>query len=326
MGVSAHQRDQYAEAMGRVIDQAVKAADHASEAAGAFVTQAYSDIAHQLAQTPAGLWTRQGLGKIEAALGEVVDQMGLDLTGPAAQGIVNGARLGEQSVVGLLGPDGVAIASYRVLSEWPAISPALVNVLADFSADLIQQLEKDVRDEIAGYVSRSIVTGRSQIETIQEIEQTIIGAGGTQLRFGSFFERAITQYQTESLRAFSLTQEVRGTQLAAAFPGTRKWWDQTPRKSSRKSHAACEDRTKANPIPFEELYEVGNVRLKMPRDPGGEGSDDDLAAETINCACSHRFVLPTGGGGPLPVDESIGADAVSDLRSDVTSLANEVLS
>lgn len=323
MPVAAYQRDAYAEAMGRAIDAAVKASDHGVEGAARIVTRAYEDLAHQIAQTSPSLWTRQGLAAIQSTLAETVAQMGDDLASLMGEGIVAGVRGADAAVLGSLGPDGVGVVDLRVLAKWPAIPSQLVNVAANFAADLITEVEKDTRDEIAGFVRNSIFTGKSQIATMQQVVGALEGGAGTPLQFGNLLNRAEVIYRTESLRVFSLATEVRGAQLAEAFPGTLKWWDSTGDSRTRDSHLECEERTKDAPIPFEALFKVGKVRLRFPRDPGGEGDERELAAETIQCRCGCRFVLPTDRGeAPAP---DLYRDVASDLTDDLVELRGVVL-
>ena len=323
MPVPAYQRDAYAEAMGRAVDAAIKASDHGVEGATRIVTRAYEDLAHQIAQTPPSLWTKQGLSRIQAALVETVSQMGDDLAGLVGEGLATAVRGADAAVLGSLGPEGVGVVDYRVLAKWPTIPPQLINVAASFAADLVTEVEKETRDEIAGFVRNSIFTGRSQIATMQQVVGALEGGAGTPLQFGNLLNRAEVIYRTESLRVFSLATEVRGAQLAEAFPGTSKWWDSTGDSRTRDTHLECEERTKAEPIPFEALFKVGKVRLRFPRDPGGEGDERELAAETIQCRCGCRFVLPTDSAAATAPD--LYRDVSSSLTDDLVELRGVVL-
>ena len=323
MPVPAYQRDAYAEAMGRAVDAAVKASDHGVEGAARIVTRAYEDLAHQIAQTPPNLWTKQGLAKIQAALVETVSQMGEDLASLMGEGLASAVRGADAAVLGSLGPDGAGVVDHRVLAMWPSIPPQLINVAANFAADLVTEVEKETRDEIAGFVRNAIFTGRSQIATMQQVVGVLEGGGGTPLQFGNLLNRSEVIYRTESLRVFSLATEVRGAQLAEAFPGTRKWWDSTGDARTRDTHLECEERTKGDPIPFEDLFRVGKVRLRFPRDPGGEGDERELAAETIQCRCGCRFVLPTDSAAATAPD--LYRDVASSLTDDLVELRGVVL-
>lgn len=323
MPVAAYQRDAYVEAMGRAVDAAVKASDHGVEGATRIVTRAYEDLAQQIARTPPNLWTRQGLATIQATLIETVSQMGDDLASLMGDGIVAGVRGADSAVLGSLGPDGVGVVDVRVLAKWPAIPPHLINVAANFAADLITEVEKDTRDEVVGFVRNAIFSGRGQIATMQQVVGALEGGAGTPLQFGNLLNRAEVIYRTESLRVFSLATEVRGAQLAEAFPGTLKWWDATGDSRTRDTHAECEDRTKAAPIPFEALFKVGKVRLRFPRDPGGEGDERELAAETIQCRCGCRFVLQTDSATATSPD--LYVDVASSLADDLVELQGVVL-
>lgn len=323
MPVPAYQRDAYAEAMGRAIDAAIKASDHGVDGAARVVTRAYEDLAHQIAQTPPTLWTKQGLSRIQATLVETVSQMGDDLADLVGKGIASAVRGADSAVLGSLGPEGAGVVDYRVLAKWPAIPPQLINVAAKFAADLITEVEKGTRDEISGFVRNAIFTGRGQIATMQQIVSALEGGAGTPLQFGNLLNRAEVIYRTESLRVFSLATEVRGAQLAEAFPGTSKWWDSTGDSRTRDTHLECEARTKDSPIPFEALFRVGKVRLRFPRDPGGEGDERDLASETILCRCGCRFVLPTDRAEATEPD--LYRDVASSLADDLVELRGVVL-
>jgi hypothetical protein len=203
--------------------------------------------------------------------------------------------------------------------QFEAIPASLLNVASGFASDLITELQKDARDIISRYAARSLITGKTQIQVMQEIAATISGHGGTALQFGTIFNRAEVIYRTEVPRVLMMSSRVRGVQLNEMFPGTRRWWESSHRpKTAREDHAKMEDRTKARPIAMDAWYEFGDYALMYPLDPNGRGSERALAGGTICCGCGERYVLPAGKS---PGDPGDVGDATDAVVADVQALA-----
>lgn len=100
--------------------------------------------------------------------------------------------------------------------------------------------------------------------------------------FGTAFVRAETIIRTETNRTFSLASWRRMQEAGASARGYRisKYWLTAEDARVRPTHAqAGEEYSAANPIPFDEDFEVGGEPMRFPLDPQAS------ADEVVNCRC-----------------------------------------
>lgn len=317
MPVSPAQRDRYAEQMSRLITEAVGKANRAADGVPALVSDALKEINARIAAIPADNWTKtQALPVIRAELKRASDEMGRALLDDVVDGMRDAFIAGSNAVLDPLVSNGIISSVGR--EGFASIPASLLNVASGFASDLITEVSRDARDIIAGYARRSLLTGKTQIQVMQEIAATINGYGGTALQFGTVFNRSEVIYRTEVPRLLMMSSRVRGVQLDETFPGTTRWWEWSG--VGREDHSEMEDRTKAEPIAMEDWYEFDGYALMYPLDPNGRGSEQKLAGGTIQCSCSERYVLPVTSDRPRePGDVE---DATEAVIEDVQALAD----
>lgn len=318
MPVSPHQRDAYAAQMSAMIDRARALNDRAADGVPKIVNDALREINQRIASLPPSQWTvTTGLPTIKAEVTRAARSMGVAIQDELIDGLRRSAAAGSAAVLDPLVSQGIIGASAR--ESFAVIPSSLLNVASGFASDLITELAGDARDTIAGYVRRAILTGKTQLQVMQDIQRTIEASGGSALQFGSIFNRAEVIYRTETSRMLSMSTRVRGTQLNEMFPGMRKRWIKSAKSPGREDHAEMEARTKARPLGMDDWYEFDGYALMYPVDPNGKGSERALAAGTINCACDEIYEPPSNAGKPRdPGDVDDATDAVVD---DVRALA-----
>lgn len=318
MPVSPHQRDAYASQMSAMIQRARDLNDRAAEGVPALVSDALKEINNRIASLPPSQWTVQtGLPTIRAEVARAAKEMGVAVYDEVVGGLASAAKAGSAAVLDPLVGQGIIAGAQR--EAFAVIPASLLNVASGFASDLITELQRDARDTIAGYVRRSIITGKSQIQVMQDIAQAIDYGGGSALQFGSIFNRAEVIYRTETSRMLSMSTRVRGTQLDEMFPGMRKRWLKSAKRPGREDHEAMEERTKRAPLLMDEWYEFGEYALMYPVDPNGRGSERALAAGSIGCGCDEVYEPPVGGAKPR--DPGDVDDATSAVIDDVQALA-----
>jgi len=187
-------------------------------------------------------------------------------------------------------------------------SPAQVNTLLDFSADLIQSIGNDMRSGINRQLQLAILGERGPVDAMKAVTQVL----GIDARYGVWKKRrdpargiaarAETIVRTEMNRIYNVSHQAQQTAMAETTPGLLKRWIATPDARTRPSHLAAHRRYMDEPIPVDEPFRVGGWDLMYPGDPGGP------AAETINCRCRSITIHPLVGNVSLGTDDRIRAE------------------
>lgn len=100
------------------------------------------------------------------------------------------------------------------------------------------------------------------------------------------FERARVVARTENHYASNFGQH---KAAEASKIKLARLWIATHDKRVRTSHIAAEMESGQSPVGLQDLFKVGNAKLKYPGDQQGHGSKSDVAKETIQCRCFLAF-------------------------------------
>lgn len=195
-------------------------------------------------------------------------------------GLTQSARLGALSVVEPLQAAGVGVGFFQP-------TPAQLNTVLDFSADLIRGITGEMRQAINGTIRRSALGEQSTISAMQEINRRL---GVTEPDTGIAYrgERII---RTELGRVYNLSNHSQQQVTAQQVDGLQKQWLATGDARTRIEHLAAHGQL----VPVDQPFMVGREQLMYPLDPAGS------AWNTINCRCRSVTVHPEIGpiGGPL---------------------------
>lgn len=308
MPVTAADRAAYASAMEALVARAFELREEGAGEALALFVDLMADIEARIADMDPARWTAGFLREIQAELQDLVESWSVVYFEHAFDGLAEAFDLAAVGSVAPLAELGIITA--EIAATMPAVDSILLNVASEFSADLIQNLEQDTKDAISGFVRRSILTGRTQLDTQRDIQRILEGVDADTFEFGSLARRAEVIYDTEVGRLFGMTDEVRSRHVEEMLPGTRKWWDASGDERTRPEHAALEAETKSAPIlvaePFVIVTKHGTVTLMYPVDPGAQGPDRAVKGQTIGCRCRRRTVLPVTRREPRPVTSLFG--------------------
>jgi hypothetical protein len=199
------------------------------------------------------------------------------------------------------------LAALGLSGQFNTISPALLNISLDFSAELVKNIGDDMRREI-NRALRLAVLGQENPVLAMERVTNILGAKAEDGIWGTrnrpevvrgVAARAEAIVRTEMTRMHNLGHDSQQRVLARNVPGLTKRWQATGDRRTRRSHLAAHRRTFNEPIPIDALFKVGNAKLRFPGDPRGP------AKETIYCRCRVLTVHPEVGVIETPGDEAI---------------------
>ena len=161
------------------------------------------------------------------------------------------------------------------------VSPELLSIANEFSADLIGLSSGGLTSKILNDLNRElalgVLGGRTMSQVISKI-RTLLGPGK------QFRHRAAQIVRTDGLRMFSMANQAALERTSEVVPELRKAWIWS--RISRADHAqAEEDFGEDKPIPGSGPFIVAGEALMFPRDPNGSPWN------TINCGCFHAGVL-----------------------------------
>lgn len=202
--------------------------------------------------------------------------------------------LGGESVTAPLVAAGVGGVLLRPLS------PAQLNTLLGFSADLVRGLSADMLQKINAQIRLVALGGKSSFEAMKEIA-TILGTGGKEV-VGGVSARAERIIRTELGRVQNISAHSQQLALAEQMPDIRKRWIATGDGRTRQSHLQVHTDTRENPLPVDQPYNVGGHSMMYPLDPAGP------ASETVLCRCREITVHSDIGNITLPLDSRIDGE------------------
>lgn len=173
---------------------------------------------------------------------------------------------------------------------------AQVNILVDFSADLIRGITAEALAKINRELRLAGLGHRNPYETMQAITQ-ILGLKGRALTGVAYRAEMITR--TESLRAYNMANQAQIGRIAGTLPETRKRWIHSGKPKPRIDHIMMHERTYREPIPWDQPYVFSDgSQLMQPHDPAGP------AHQVINCGCTQCPVVADFGVIGSPLDEA----------------------
>jgi len=327
MAVTAAQLEAFAAAAEANIANAVALGSQASTSAASLMNQSILDLTARMRALPPEQWTFSALGELRAQVAATAEEMGAALNAQARRALREFADLGTTGTMGAAIESGVL--SSEIATGFAVIEPAMVNILSGLTTPLIDGITAGVQAQIEQAISTGILTGGGQLETMAAIDRALFSGN-----VGSWVTRSETIFRTETLRAYSLTQDVRNQQLERTFPGSDKKWLTTLDGRERESHRRMHNKV----IKFNERFVIqpgtsksgktvkgGPARLKYPRDPTGLGSPRAVARETIMCRCAHIMMLKRGATARRGTARSVGAE-VRTIRTDVEDFTDAILS
>jgi len=218
-----------------------------------------------------------------------------------ARALANGSTrqafaLGERSVIEPLQDANIGVAFFRP-------SEAQVNILSQFSADLISGVTEDMRRKINTSIRMNALAGNSSLDAMRDITKLLFqttrppSPRTRQPTKGVAYE-AERILRTETNRTYNLASFAQQEQLAQDIPGLQKQWMATADNRTRLTHLEAHGKV----VGIDEPFRLNGAELMYPGDPKGGPS------ETINCRCRSITVIPEIGPVATPLDEKIEAE------------------
>ncbi|MCP5018901.1 MAG: hypothetical protein GY938_27035 [Ketobacter sp.] len=195
--------------------------------------------------------------------------------------------LGGASVI-----DTATAAGIRGLFFKP--TPSQVNILVDFSADLITNITQDMLKSINSSLTRGVLGQKNTLDVMKEITDILGTRAGKDLVKG-VAGRAEKIYRTELGRVFELSAESQRQIAKELEPDLQKGWVATGDSRTRETHLAAHGQI----VGVDDAFVVGGEELHHPKDPGGS------AKNTIYCRCTTVTIWPEIGVIETPQDRRI---------------------
>jgi hypothetical protein len=242
----------------------------------ALLEQLRKDIIAQLATGGTefdAYWLQQVQGNINDMI-TGYDALVADLAGSSAS---QAYTLGGNSVVEPAISGGMRGVFYRP-------NQAQLNILIDYSADLITNINSDMRSAINRELVTASLGGKSPLDVMKNITNILGVKNGRSLATG-VSARSEKIYRTELGRVYELSAESQRQVSKELEPNLQKRWLSTGDNRTRDSHLAAHGQI----VPVDEPFLVDGEELNHPKDPGGS------AGNTINCRCTVVTIWPEIG-------------------------------
>lgn len=203
------------------------------------------------------------------------------------------------------------LAAIGLSGNFNIIAPTLLNISADFSAELVRNIGDDMRRGINGALRMAALGQESPFGAMKRVTD-VLGVKARDGVWGTFNRpevvkgvaaRAEAIVRTEMTRMHNLGHHSQGLALAQSVPGLKKRWLATGDRRTRRSHLAAHRRSARRPISADAAFRVGRAKLRFPGDPRGP------AEETINCRCRVVIIHPDVGVISTPQDEAVDNEA-----------------
>ena len=260
-------------------------------------------IALQLLQSPTDFEIFR-LSQLRDNIDIIVKRFQIQFGDSLTKALVDAHSLGTSGVVDPLNAIGLNVGTFNT------IPTAQLNVVLDFSAELVQNIGDDLRKTINTQLRLSTLAQQTPFQAMKNVTDALgvksrDGVWGRRTRpevVRGVAARAETVVRTEMTRIFNLAQSSQQQQAAQTVPELRKRWVATGDGRTRDSHLRAHRRYNRNPIPVDETFIVGGAKLMFPGDPRGP------ASETINCRCTTVMVHPDVGVIGTPLDDRIDTE------------------
>ena len=250
-----------------------------------------AQIADQL--TAAGGWEAYRLRELQRNIERMIAEYQAKLGAEVRRAFADTYRDGALSATEPLGKLGIQAAFFQPV-------PAQVNVLLDFSAQLVKGIADEMRAGINTQLRLAALGQKSPMDAMKAITDVL----GVEARAGAWAKRppvvkgvaarAETIVRTEMQRTFNLAHHSQRMAIAKRVPGLLKVWIATADSRTRDSHLRAHVQYHQNPIPVDEPYvltdaKLGRAELMYPGDPSvGPGW-------TVNCRCTDSEIHPSFG-------------------------------
>jgi len=183
-------------------------------------------------------------------------------------------------------------------------SPAQLNTVLDYSADLVRGIGDDTRKAINLQLRMTALGQKSSMDAMREITRQF---GLVDLHRGREVVKGISYgaeriLRTELQRVYNLSSHSQQNETAKQVPGLMKSWVATADSRTRPEHLRAHLEYMANPIPVEEPFIVGGEEAQYPLDPNLS------AAMSIHCRCRMITVHPAIGRIGSSLDGRIAAE------------------
>lgn len=186
--------------------------------------------------------------------------------------------------------------------------PAQLNVILDFSSDLITGITSEIQRKVDTQVKLAALGGKSAGQAMQDITRVFGRAGTDQFRqvTTGITWKAEMDIRTELQRVFNLSHHSQSLESAKKIPGLTKRWIATGDARTRKAHLRIHNQTRIKPIPIADFYVLVDdkgvrSKLRYPLDPQGP------ANQTINCRCTQAQIVPGIGVIGSRIDKRIAS-------------------
>jgi hypothetical protein len=152
-----------------------------------------------------------------------------------------------------------------------------LEVLVDYSADLISNLGDEARRKINGILAQAALGTVGPFEAMQRIAGNLPEPSV----FRTLGSRAEAIYRTETNRVFSIAAQARMNEMGERLPRMKKRWLAVLDARTRATHIAASGQV----VAFDGFFSVGGQSCQFPRDPTLS------AKESVNCRCHSVPVL-----------------------------------
>jgi len=253
------------------------------------------DMSDVLSSGPSDFETAR-LTQLRASVDNIVARFEAQLMPSLAQSLTDAHAIGAAEVLEPLAAAGV---------QFNMISPAVLNVASEFSAELVQNIGDDMRQSINGALRRAALGQESPFQAMRRVTDALgvkarDGVWGRRNRpevVSGVAARSEAIVRTEITRIHNVGHDSQQRILADRVPGLRKRWQARGDSRTRRAHLGTHRRTFSEPILIKQKFRVGNAKLRFPADPRGP------AEQTINCRCRVLTVHPEIGVVPTPADK-----------------------
>jgi hypothetical protein len=250
-----------------------------------------AQIADQL--TAAGGWEAYRLQELQRNIERLIADYQAKLSAEVRRAFADTYRDGALSVTEPLSKLGIQGAFFQPM-------PSQINVLLDFSAQLVKGIADELRNGINTQLRLAALGQKSPLDAMKAVTDVL----GIEARAGVWAKRppvvkgvaarAETIVRTEMQRTFNLANYSQQQATAKQVPGLLKTWIATADSRTRPSHLQAHVQYRQNPIPVDEPFvltdaKLGRAELMYPGDPNA------AAGWVVNCRCRTASIVPSVG-------------------------------
>ena len=258
-----------------IIRQADQLTDDNVRRSWSLLEEARRDALDQLARLPESSYQARHLRAIKAGIERTLRETAERYTRMTAELLEKahelGIDLGEAPFLELvrLHPE---ISSSLVSLGVAQVPRTVVEILIDYSADLIQRISEEALRKINFTLTRAALG----TTTPHEAMRAIAAALPDKSTFTTLGHRAEAIFRTESNRIFSVSTQARMNQMNDRLGGgLKKMWQSAGDNRVRPSHQRANGQT----VGSNDFFEVGYYKARYPRDPVLP------PGESVNCRC-----------------------------------------